>query len=93
MCCACLPCCVLAPLFPQLLVVLPLTGVSSAGPEGWGLREDTWDSLLMVASRPQLLLLLLAYTGSLQGYNICGMATTGEFPQQLICRCLEPFSL
>uniref|UniRef100_A0A383VYR8 EamA domain-containing protein n=1 Tax=Tetradesmus obliquus TaxID=3088 RepID=A0A383VYR8_TETOB len=60
-----------------LCVVLPLAQVSAA-PEGWGLAEDSWDSLVMVGSRPLLQLLLLAYTGSLAAYNICGMVTTGE---------------
>lgn len=62
---------------PQLLVVLPLADVSRLGSDGWGLAEDTADSLVMIASRPQLLLLLLVYTGSLQGYNLCGMVTAG----------------
>jgi hypothetical protein len=61
----------------QLCVVLPLAQVSAA-PEGWGLSEDSWDSLVMIGSRPLLQLLLLAYTGSLAAYNICGMVTTGE---------------
>jgi hypothetical protein len=62
----------------QLCVVLPLAQVNAA-PEGWGLCEDSWDSLVMIGSRPLLQLLLLAYTGSLAAYNICGMVTTGEF--------------
>ncbi|KAF6261164.1 hypothetical protein COO60DRAFT_1625484 [Scenedesmus sp. NREL 46B-D3] len=60
-----------------LCVVLPVAQVSAA-PEGWGLSEDSWDSLVMLRSRPLLQLLLLAYTGSLAAYNICGMVTAGE---------------
>jgi hypothetical protein len=67
----CVLCCAV-----QLCVVLPVAQVSAA-PEGWGLSEDSWDSLVMVGSRPLLQLLLLAYTGSLAAYNICGMVTTG----------------
>jgi hypothetical protein len=31
----------------------------------------------MIAGTPMLQLLLLAYTGSLQAYNLCGMVTAG----------------
>lgn len=72
MCCCCT-------LLLQLFVVLPLADISSLGPEGRGLSEDTWDTLVMISSRPLLQVLLLAYTGSLQAYNICGMITAGEF--------------
>jgi hypothetical protein len=70
----------------QLCVVLPVAQVSGA-PEGWGLSEDSWDSLVMIGSRPLLQLLLLAYTGSLAAYNICGMVTTGDCCSRcLLCK-------
>jgi hypothetical protein len=61
----------------QMLVVLPLAGISQLGPEGAGLAEDTLDAFVMLRNRPTLAVLLLAYTGALQGYNLCGMVAGG----------------
>eukprot|EP00878_Enallax_costatus_P025478 GHUV01027258.1.p1 GENE.GHUV01027258.1~~GHUV01027258.1.p1 ORF type:complete len:592 (+),score=138.06 GHUV01027258.1:341-2116(+) len=60
------------------VLLLLLLDASSIGSEGWGFSEDSLDSIIMIARSPLLLVLLLVYTGSLQAYNICGMAVSGE---------------
>lgn len=42
-----------------MFVVLPLADVSSLSGEGRGLCEDSWDTLVMISSRPLLQVLLL----------------------------------
>eukprot|EP00878_Enallax_costatus_P025537 GHUV01027324.1.p2 GENE.GHUV01027324.1~~GHUV01027324.1.p2 ORF type:complete len:194 (+),score=41.13 GHUV01027324.1:2595-3176(+) len=64
----------------QVLLLL-LLDASSIGSEGWGFSEDSLDSIIMIARSPLLLVLLLVYTGSLQAYNICGMAVSGALLQ------------
>lgn len=45
----------------QTFVVLPLAEISSLGGEGRGLSEDTWDTLIMITSRPLLQVSALQY--------------------------------